>query len=106
MFGRATITLGIGPHSSFICTVCSLQFTGIDRIFSRPTWVSRHWRGSASLDFNEARDDEVAVASAGLYANHLHLRDVAMATTFWLWMGYNFGCMIANDMLFDSRGGF
>jgi len=21
-------------------------------------------------------------------------------------MGYNFGCMIANDMLFDSRGGF
>ena len=24
------------------------------------------------LDFNEARDDGVAVASAGLYANHLH----------------------------------
>ena len=21
-------------------------------------------------------------------------------------MGYNFGCMIASDMLFDSRGGF
>ena len=39
-------------------------------------------------------------------ANTLHLRDVAMATTFWLSMGYNFGCMIASDMMFDSRGGF
>jgi len=27
----------------------------------------------ANLDFNEARDDGVAVASAGPYANHLHL---------------------------------
>jgi len=26
-----------------------------------------------NLDFNEARDDRVAVASAGPYANHLHL---------------------------------
>jgi len=34
------------------------------------------------------------------------LRDVAMATNFWLSMGCNFGCMIARDMLFDSRGGF
>jgi len=25
----------------------------------------------------------------------LHVRDVATATTFWLSMGYNFGCMIA-----------
>jgi len=25
------------------------------------------------LDFNEATDDRVAVASAALYANHLHL---------------------------------
>jgi len=39
-------------------------------------------------------------------ADTLHLRDVAMATTFWLSMGYNFSCMIASDMLFDSRGGF
>ena len=36
----------------------------------------------------------------------LHLKDVAMATTFYLSMGYNFGCMIASDTLFDSRGGF
>ena len=34
------------------------------------------------------------------------LRDVPMATNFWLSMGYNFGCMIAGDMLFDSRSGF
>ena len=37
-------------------------------------------------------------------ADTLHLRDVAMATTFWFSMGYNFGCMIASDTLFDSRG--
>jgi len=39
-------------------------------------------------------------------ADTLHLRDVAMATTFWLSMGYNFGCMIASVTLFDSTGGF
>jgi len=39
-------------------------------------------------------------------ADTLYLRDVAMATTFWLLMGYNFGCMIASDRLFNSRGGF
>ena len=40
------------------------------------------------------------------------LRDVAMATNFGTqfaitgFVGYNFGCMIASDTLFDSRGGF
>ena len=40
------------------------------------------------------------------------LRDVAMATSFGTqfavdgFVGYNIGCMIASDMLFDSRGGF
>jgi len=34
------------------------------------------------------------------------LRDVVMATNYWLSMGYNFGCLIASDTLFDSRGGF
>ena len=34
-------------------------------------------------------------------ADTLQLRDVAMTTTFWLSMGYNFGCIIASDMLFD-----
>jgi len=32
------------------------------------------------------------------------LRDIAMVTTFWLSMGYNFGCVIANGTIFDSRG--
>ena len=39
-------------------------------------------------------------------ADTLHLMDVAMATPYCLSMGYNFGCMIASDMLFDSRSGF
>jgi len=39
-------------------------------------------------------------------ADTLHLRDVAMVTTFWPSMGYNFRCMTASDTLFDSRGGF
>ena len=39
-------------------------------------------------------------------ADTLHPTDVAVATNFWLSMGYNFGCMIASDTLFDSRGGF
>jgi len=37
-------------------------------------------------------------------ADILHLRDVAMATPFCLSIGYNFGCMIASDTLFDSIG--
>ena len=40
------------------------------------------------------------------------LRDIAMATNFGTqfavtgFVGYNFGCMIASETLFDSRGGF
>jgi len=40
------------------------------------------------------------------------VKDVAMATNFGTqfaitgFMGYNFGCMIASDTLFDSRDGF
>ena len=39
----------------------------------RTAWVIRHQKGSTSLGFTEARDDRVAVASAGPYANHFHL---------------------------------
>jgi len=39
-------------------------------------------------------------------ADTQQIRDVAMATTFWLSMTYNFSCMTASDTLFDSRGGF
>ena len=39
-------------------------------------------------------------------ADTMQLRDVVMATTFWLLIRYNFSCVIASDTLFDSRGGF
>jgi len=40
------------------------------------------------------------------------LRDIAMATNFGMqfaitgFVGYNIGCVIASDTMFDSRGGF
>jgi len=39
-------------------------------------------------------------------ADILHLRDVAVATTFWLSMGYKFGCVIASATIFDLWVGF
>jgi len=45
----------------------------ISSLFSGTTWVSWHQKGKTILDFTEARDDRVTVASAGPYANHLHL---------------------------------
>ena len=45
-------------------------------LFSTTTWVSRYQKGKTCLDFNEASNDGVflgAVASAGPYANNLHL---------------------------------
>ena len=51
-----------------------LPFNGL---FSRTVCVSRYQKGKTGVDLNEARDDGVsfrmAVASAGLYANNLHL---------------------------------
>jgi len=41
--------------------------------FSRTTWLSRHQKDQTNRDFNEARDDGVSLASAGSYANHLHI---------------------------------
>jgi len=41
-------------------------------LFSRTTWASWHQRGLTNLDFNEAKDEEVAVVSVGPYANDLH----------------------------------
>jgi len=41
--------------------------------FSRRTGVRWQLKGKLILDFNEARDVGLAVASAGPYANHLHL---------------------------------
>jgi len=39
-------------------------------------------------------------------ADNLQLREVATVTTFWFPSGYNFGCVIASDTLFDSGVGF
>jgi len=39
-------------------------------LFSRTTWASRYQKGKTDLDSNEARN---TVASAGQYANNLHL---------------------------------
>jgi len=48
--------------------------TVINSTATTSTWASRHQKGTTILDFNEARDDGVAVVSVGLYAdNHLHL---------------------------------
>jgi len=45
----------------------------LNGLFSRTTWVSQYQNGKTILDFNDARDDGVAVASAVPYANHLDL---------------------------------
>jgi len=50
-------------------------------LFSRATWISWHQKGYTNLDFNEASNDEVAVASAGPYTNHLHLTPNSHART-------------------------
>ena len=39
-------------------------------------------------------------------ANTLQLRDIAIVTTFWLLLGYNFSCMIASDTRLILGGGF
>jgi len=52
--------------------VKSLILHPFNGLFSRTTWISQYQKGRTILDFNEARDDGVAVASAGPYANHLH----------------------------------
>jgi len=44
-------------------------------LFPRTIWISWYEKGKTSLDLNEARDDRIwnIVASAGLYANNVHL---------------------------------
>jgi len=62
--------------SEFITPDCSIAHNVIhplNGLFSGTTWVSRHQKGKTILDFNEARDDGVAGASAGPYANHMRL---------------------------------
>ena len=41
-------------------------------LFSRTTCLSQHQKDQTILDFNEARGDRVAAASAEPHENHLH----------------------------------
>jgi len=51
-------------------------------LFSRTTWVRWHQKNKKTiLDFNDASDDGVAVASAGPYENHLHFAPHSRQTT-------------------------
>jgi len=68
------------PQVSQFCSRCSqkrLQLLLFDArlmaSFSRTSWISQHQKGYTNLDFTEARDDGVAVASAGPYASYLRL---------------------------------
>jgi len=58
------------PKSSALEETNKHPFNGL---FSRTTWVIQHQKGRTILDFNEARDDGVAVESVGLYTGHVHL---------------------------------
>jgi len=71
---------GIMKHLSGTKSAPSLlrgnHLTQLDTSFSassKTTWVSQHQKSKTILDFNEARDDAVVIASAELYANHVHL---------------------------------
>ena len=75
----SNLILGLSaPESSTLTTRLPshpLLLHPFNGLSSRTTCVSRYQKGKTSLDLNEARDDGVwdAVASAGLYANYLHL---------------------------------
>jgi len=60
-------------HTYFTKKLLLLLLHPFNVLFSRTTWISRHQKGKPFLDFTAARDDVVAVASSGPYANHLHL---------------------------------
>jgi len=50
--------------------------TRLTALFQKKTWARLHQKYKNIPDFNEARDDGMAVASSGQYAkiaNHLHL---------------------------------
>jgi len=46
--------------------------TRLSAYFFSTTWVCWYKKGLSNLDFNETRDDGVAMASARQYINHLH----------------------------------
>jgi len=68
--------LHIDTHHVFVAVTLRTKQTSkysFNGVFARTTWLSQHYKGKTILDFDGARDDGVAVAPAGPYANHLHL---------------------------------
>jgi len=69
-FSFAFSNVMISPNGNSGAHTVLHPFNGL---FSRTTWLSQHQNGRTILDFTEARDDGMAMASARPYANHLHL---------------------------------
>ena len=69
---RLAIPVADSPNITILLLLLLHPCNGL---FSRTSWVSRYHKGKTSLDLNDARDDGVwdAVASAGPYANNLHV---------------------------------
>jgi len=71
---RATISPPChGLHFESVLQQRAVDRHRFDGLFSRTTWESRCQKDQTIMDFDEARDDGVAVALAGPYADHLHL---------------------------------
>jgi len=86
---RHSVCPTVHVHSSTYIPTHICRYTDrhvFNGLFSMTTWVSWHQRGEIDLDFNEARDDRVAVASAGSYGKSCapHSKDHNHASTSWL----------------------
>ena len=68
-------------------------------LFSRTPWISRHQKSKTNLDCNEARDDRVAVASAGPYASHMQLNPDRQLCTLSLYHSISY----RSDALVDTQ---
>jgi len=76
LFHSACLTVAVDKHKPLISYLVVKPRTDrqpFNGLFSRKTWVNRNQKGQINLDFNEARDDSLAVTSARPFANHLHL---------------------------------
>ena len=74
--GKCPVVISSTHLSLYLLLLLLLLLYRLNPAFFQDTWVSRYWKGKTSLDLNEARDDGgfcMTVASAGPYANYLHL---------------------------------
>jgi len=70
--------LGTTNTSTYPCTHITDRHL-LNGLFSRTTRVSWQQKAKTMQDFHTAGDHGLAVASAGPYANHLHLDDEVLA---------------------------